>query len=48
MVQDRSYLEWKVNLPFIWINGAARDDFMKENLVHAVVRRNDAKMRLSS
>ena len=41
MRRERSPLEWQVNLPFIWIDAAARDDPQKEHLVHAAILRNE-------
>lgn len=43
MLKERSQLEWEVNLPFMWIDAAARDAFSKENLVRDAVARHDAK-----
>ena len=46
--RSRSYLELKLNLPFMWIDAAARDEFVKENLVRAIVQRNDLKVLAAS
>ena len=45
MRRERSYLEWKVNLPFMWINAAANDELTKENLVRDMIFRTDQKIR---
>ncbi len=45
--KERSILEWKVNLPFMWIDAvAANDALSKENLLREAVARNDARLKL--
>ena len=45
MQLQRSAIELEVNLPFVWIDAAARDDVSKENLVHSAILRNDMKYK---
>ena len=45
MHTQRTTIELEVNLPFVWIDAAARDDVSKENLVNAAVLRNDMKYK---
>ena len=45
-LKERSYLEWKVNLPFMWIDAVAANDALeKENLLREAIGRNDEKLR---
>lgn len=45
--KERSNLEWKVNLPFMWIDAVAANDVLsKENLLREAVARNDARLKL--
>ena len=47
--KKRSSLEWKINLPFMWIDAAAANDTVeKENLLRGAVARNDAWMHNSN
>jgi len=39
--KERSILEWKVNLPFMWIDAVATDLYEKENLLRDAVMRQD-------
>lgn len=44
--KERSNLEWKVTLPFMWIDAAASNDvLLKENLLRDAVARNDARAK---
>ena len=45
--KERSNLEWKVNLPFMWIDAVAANDVLtKENLLREAVARNDSRAKL--
>jgi len=42
---DTTLRTLEINLPFLWIDAAARDEISKENLVNAVLLRHDKKFK---